>query len=52
MRLRVVLLVDPVLTVIFIEYCGVFYSHLTLLLHLLDLTQVPMNFHLSHNLST
>ena len=40
------------LTVIFIEYCGVFYSHLAPLLRLSNLTQVPMNFHLSHNLST
>ena len=32
------------LVVIFIEYCDVFYSHLAPLLHLLDLTQVPMSF--------
>ena len=40
------------LMVIFIECCDIFYSHLAPLLHLLDLTQVPMSFRLSHNLST
>ena len=40
------------LVVIFIECFDVFYSHLAPLLHLLNLTQVPMSFRLSHNLST
>ena len=40
------------LVVFFIEYFGVFYSHLVPLLHLLDLTQVPMSSRLSRNLST
>ena len=40
------------LTVILIEYFDIFYSCRAPLLRLLGLTQVPMNFCLSHNLST